>query len=165
MYLALLSAIRESHDSVYLTMAYFVPDDETRFALEEAARRGVDVQLILPGFSDSWVVLEAGRSYYGELLSAGVHISELHSALLHAKTAVIDDVWSTVGSTNLDGRSLLHNDELNTIVLGEDFGSATTAMFESDLQEAAHIDLSSWRERSVSHRFEEGVARLFARLL
>ena len=165
MYLALLSAIRESRQSVYVTMAYFVPDAEIRLALEQAARRGVDVQLILPGFSDSWVVLEAGRSYYDELLSAGVHISELHRALLHAKTAVIDDVWSTVGSTNLDWRSLLHNDELNTVVLGEDFGAATTAVFESDLQETWHIDRASWRGRGVGRRLEEGLARLFARLL
>jgi phosphatidylserine/phosphatidylglycerophosphate/cardiolipin synthase-like enzyme len=122
MYLALLAAIRESRQNVFVTMAYFVPDGRIRRALEGAARRGVDVELLLPGFSDSWVVLEAGRSYYAELLDAGVHIRELHGALLHAKTAVVDDVWTTVGSTNLDWRSLLYNDELNTIVLGEDFG-------------------------------------------
>lgn len=122
MYLILLAAIRESRQNVFVTMAYFVPDEKIRHALESAARRGVDVELVLPGFSDSWVVLEAGRSYYTELLDAGVHIREVHGAFLHAKTAVIDDVWSTVGSSNLDLRSLLYNDELNTIVLGEDFG-------------------------------------------
>jgi cardiolipin synthase len=165
MYLVLLSAIRESRQSVYVTMAYFVPDPEILRALEDAARRGVDVQLLLPSFTDSWVVHAAGRSYYGELLEAGVHISELRGALLHAKTAVIDDVWSTVGSTNLDWRSLLYNDELNTIVLGEDFGSATTAMFESDLRDTTHIDLASWQHRGVRERVKERVARLFAYLL
>jgi cardiolipin synthase A/B len=165
MYLALVAAIRESHRSVYITMAYFVPDDEIRDALEDAARRGVDVHLILPGFSDSWVVLEAGRSYYGELLAAGVHISELHGALLHAKTAVIDDVWTTVGSTNLDWRSLLYNDELNTIVVGADFGTAATAMFENDLHEATLVDPARWRERGVTPRVREGFARLFAYVL
>jgi len=165
MYLALLSAIRESRQSVYVTMAYFVPDPELRQALADAARRGVDVHLILPGFSDSWVVLEAGRSYYAELLAAGVHISELRGALLHAKTAVIDDVWSTVGSTNFDWRSLLYNDELNTIVLGEDFGSEATAMFEKDLQETTLIDPERWDDRGLTPRLKESVASLISRWL
>jgi len=162
MYLALLSAIRESRQSVYITMAYFVPDPEIRSALADAARRGVDVVLILPGFSDSWVVLHAGRSHYEELLSAGVQIYELRGALLHAKTAVIDGVWSTVGSTNLDWRSFLHNDELNTIVLGEDFGRATGAMFDTDRRDATRVDLARWQERGVGDRLKERAARLFA---
>ncbi|HTO68594.1 MAG TPA: phospholipase D-like domain-containing protein [Myxococcota bacterium] len=165
MYATLLSVIRESHRSVYITMAYFTPDPEILRALEDAARRGVDVQLILPGFSDSWVVLEAGRSYYGELLNAGVHISELHAALLHAKTAVVDDVWTTVGSSNLDWRSLLFNDELNTVVLGAEFGRAATAMFERDLRDAQRVDPAAWRDRGVGPRVEESVARLFAHML
>jgi cardiolipin synthase len=162
MYLALLAAIRESRQNVFVTMAYFVPDARIRHALEGAARRGVDVQLLLPGLSDSWVVLEAGRSYYAELLEAGVHIRELRGAMLHAKTAVIDDVWTTVGSTNLDVRSLLYNDELNTIVLGEGFGRSATALFEEDLQKAALVDPGRWRERGVEPRAKELVARLVA---
>jgi cardiolipin synthase A/B len=162
MYLALLAAIRESRQNVFVTMAYFVPDAKIRRALENAARRGVDVELLLPGFSDSWVVLEAGRSYYSELLEAGVHIREVRGALLHAKTAVVDDVWSTVGSTNLDLRSLLYNDELNTIVLGEDFGRATTALFEEDLQQAALVDPLTWRRRGPAPRAKELVARMVA---
>ena len=162
MYLGALSAIRESRQSVYVTMAYFVPDAEICDALEAAARRGVDVKLILPGFSDSWVVFEAGRSYYDELLSAGVQIYELRGALLHAKTAVVDGVLSTVGSTNLDWRSFLYNDELNTTVLGEDFGRATTAMFEADLRDATRIELARWRDRGVVERVKERTARLFA---
>jgi cardiolipin synthase len=161
-YLALLSAIRESRQSVYVTMAYFVPDPEMREALEAAARRGVDVKLILPGFSDSWVVFQAGRSYYDGLLRAGVQIYELRGALLHAKTAVVDDVWSTVGSTNLDWRSFVYNDELNTIVLGEDFGRATTRMFDTDLLDATRIDPASWRSRGVGERLKQRAARLFA---
>jgi cardiolipin synthase len=165
MYLALLAAIRESRQNVFVTMAYFVPDGRIRRALEGAARRGVDVELLLPGFSDSWVVLEAGRSYYAELLDAGVHIRELHGALLHAKTAVVDDVWTTVGSTNLDWRSLLYNDELNTIVLGEDFGRSATALFEEDLQQAALVDPVRWHRRGLAPRAKELVARLVARWL
>jgi len=137
-----------------------VPDGEILDALTEAARRGVAVTLLLPGFSDSWMVLQAGRSYYAELLSAGVGIYELRGALLHSKTAVIDGVWSTVGSTNLDWRSLLHNDELNTIVLGEDFGSDMKRMFDADLKDATPIDRASWEARGVIEKLKERSARL-----
>jgi cardiolipin synthase A/B len=164
-YLTLLSAIRESRQNVYLTMAYFVPDAEILGALEDAARRGVDVQLILPGFTDSWLVLDAGRSYYTELLEAGVQIYELHGALLHAKTAVIDGVWSTVGSTNLDRRSFQYNDELNTVVLGEDFGRATSAMFAADRKDAVKIEPARWGERGLGERAKQRLARLLAFLL
>jgi len=137
-----------------------VPDGEILDALTEAARRGVAVRLLLPGFSDSWIVLQAGRSHYAELLSAGVEIYELRDALLHSKTAVIDGVWSTVGSTNIDWRSLLHNDELNTIVLGEDFGSDMKTMFEADLQDATPIDRARWGDRGVIEKLKERSARL-----
>lgn len=159
-YLALLSAIRESMQSVDLTAAYFVPDGEILDALTEAARRGVAVRLLLPGFSDSWMVFQAGRSYYAELLSSGVEIYELRGALLHSKTAVIDGVWSTVGSSNMDWRSLLHNDELNTIVLGDDFASDMKRMFEADLQDATSIDRARWEARGVIEKLKERSARL-----
>lgn len=159
-YLALLSAISEARQSIYITVAYFVPNREIVDALTGAAHEGVDVELILPGFSDSWIVFHAGRSYYGELLAAGVEIYELRGALLHAKTAVIDDVWSTVGSTNMDWRSFLHNDELNTIVLGEEFGSAMTTMFEADRRDATRIDLSRWKTRGIGNQLREQVAKL-----
>jgi cardiolipin synthase A/B len=161
-YMALLSAIREARQTVHITMAYFVPDREMSKALTQAARHGVDVQLILPGFSDSWVAFHAGRSYYDELLAGGVKIYELRGALLHAKTAVIDDVWSTVGSTNLDWRSFVHNDELNTIVLGEDFGRAMNGMFEADRRDATRIDPERWKKRALAERLKERTARLFA---
>lgn len=162
MYLSLLSAIQESRQSVYITMAYFVPDAEIRRALADAARRGVEVKLVLPGFSDSWVVFHAGRAHYTELLSAGVEIYELRGALLHAKTAVIDGVWSTVGSTNLDWRSFLHNDELNTIVLGPEFGRASTRMFQADVRDTTRVDLTRWQDRGVADRVKEGTASLLA---
>jgi len=165
MYLALVAAIKEARQSVLVTMAYFVPDAEVRDALEDAARRGVDVELILPGFSDSRLVLAAGRSYYAELLDAGVRIHELRGALLHAKTAVIDGVWTTVGSTNLDWRSLLYNDELNTVVLGQSFGQEATVLFDSDLRNTAPIDPKGWEDRGLGPRIEEAFARLIARWL
>jgi cardiolipin synthase len=161
-YLALLSAIRESRQSVHVTMAYFVPDDEIMVALTDAARRGVDVKLILPSVSDWWIVFHAGRSHYDALLEGGVKIYELRGALLHAKTAVIDEVWSTVGSTNLDWRSFVHNDELNTVVLGEDFARAMEGMFDADLRDATRIERERWKQRPLGDRIKERAGRLFA---
>jgi len=95
-YVALLQENDAAQRSVHLTMAYFAPGTDMVAALANAARRGVDVSLVLPGRSDFTLVLHAGRSYYDELLSAGVRIHEMDQAVMHAKTAVIDGVLSTV---------------------------------------------------------------------
>ncbi len=160
-YVALLSAIAHAEKSVYLTMAYFVPDPQTIETLQDAARRGVDVKLILPGFSDFAAVFHAGRSHYADLLQAGVKIFEHRDALLHAKTAVIDGVWSTIGSTNMDWRSFLHNEEVNGVVLGEKFADEMQSMFERDLAGATPIDLARWEARGPILRMKEWGARLW----
>ena len=144
-----------------LTNAYFVPDPQLLAALEGAAARGVDVRLILPSETDSWLVFHAGRGYYGRLLRAGVKIYERRARVLHSKTALIDGVWSTVGSTNLDWRSFLHNHELNAVVLGSEFGAQVQAMFEADLAESDAISLETWKRRPLEMRFKEGFARLW----
>ena len=120
MYNTLVSAINSAETSIYLTNAYFAPDDVLLNALKEAVKRSVDVKIILPSKTDSGLIFNAGRSYYSELLNAGIEIYERTDALLHAKTALIDGVWSRIGSTNLDWRSFLHNDEVNAVVLGPD---------------------------------------------
>lgn len=160
MYLALLSAIRHARNSIYLSMAYFAPDPHIVAALKDAARRGVAVKLILPGFSDSLTVLHAGRSHYADLMSAGVLIFERRDAMLHAKTAVIDGVWSTVGSTNMDWRSFLHNDEVNAIVLGREFGAQMEHVFEEDLRGSTPIDPETWAERPLRFKASEFAARM-----
>lgn len=156
-----LSAMLHAERSIHLTMAYFVPDPQMIDALRNAARRGVDVVLVLPGVSDFWAVLEAGRSHYDELLEAGVKIHERRDALLHAKTAVIDGVWSTVGSTNLDWRSFLHNDEVNAVVLGESFGRQMETMFRADLGRAVPIEPEAWARRGLAARAREWLARMW----
>ena len=161
-YVDLLSAIKHAQRSVHITMAYFVPDRRTLRELKRAARRGVDVSLILPGFSDIWVTLEAGRSYYGELLKSGVNIYERRDALLHSKTMVIDGVWSAVGSSNMDLRSFLHNNEVNALVLGDDFGAQMEAMFQQDLAQSQKITLEEWRDRPFGQKFREWFSRLWA---
>jgi cardiolipin synthase len=154
-YATLLSAIASAETSVYITNAYFVPDPQLLVALEASAGRGVDVTLILPSSTDSWLVFHAGRSYYDRLLRAGVKIYERHGALLHAKTALIDGVWATVGSTNLDWRSFLHNHELNAVVLGQEFGRQVHAMFEEDLAQSDAVTLEQWKRRPLELRAKE----------
>ena len=165
MYATLISAIGSAETGVYLTNAYFVPDPQLLTALKDAAQRGVDVKIILPGHTDFWLVFHAGRSYYDELLRAGVKIYERRDALLHSKTALIDGVWSTVGSTNLDWRSFLHNDEVNAVILGQEFGTQMQAMFEKDLAASNPITLEQWNQRSLGMRLKELTARLWQRAL
>jgi len=164
-YLTLISAIGNSERRVYLTNAYFVPDQQLLKALTGAAGRGVDVKLVLPSHSDSQPTFHAGRSHYAGLLEGGVKIYERLGELLHSKTAVIDGVWSTVGSSNLDWRSALDNDEVNAVIIGREFGSQMEAMFAIDLAASRAIDLESWNSRSPWLRVRELVGRLLQRLL
>jgi len=164
-YLTLISAIGNAERQVYLTNAYFVPDPQLLKSLMDAAARGVDVKLILPSHSDSGMVFHAGRSHYSGLLDAGVKIYERQGALLHSKTALIDGVWSCVGSSNLDWRSALNNDEINAVVLGRDFARQMQAMFNKDLEASQTIDRESWHRRSLLLRVKELLARIWARLL
>ena len=160
-YATLISAIDAAQREVLLTNAYFVPDPQLRAALTAAVARGVDVKLVLPSRTDSALVFHAGRSYYDELLSAGVRLYERKNVVLHAKTALIDGVWSTVGSTNLDWRSFLHNQELNAVVLGAAFGQRMRAAFDADLAQSDEVTLAQWQQRSVDLRVKEMFARLW----
>jgi cardiolipin synthase len=160
-YVTLISAIRSAESSIYLTNAYFVPDPQFLQALKDAAQRGVDVKLILPSKTDSGLVFHAGRARYEELLEAGVKIYERQHNLLHTKAAVIDGVWSTIGSTNLDWRSFLHNDEANAAVIGAEFGAQMRAMFEADLAQSAEVTLERWRKRGLANRLKETASRIW----
>ena len=165
MYVTLLSAINSAETQIFLTNAYFVPDPQLLSALKDAVGRGVDVRLLLPEKTDSVMVFYASRSYYDELLSANVKIYQKQDALLHAKTAVVDGVWSTIGSTNLDWRSFTNNQEINAVVLGQGFGEQMQALFEKDLDSSKQISLEDWRNRSLSVRIKERAARFWARFL
>ena len=165
MYLTLISAIGNAEKHVSLTNAYFVPDRQLLKALTDAVARGVDVKLILPSHSDSNTTFHAGRSHYAHLLTAGVKIYERRGALLHSKSAIIDGVWSTVGSSNLDWRSALDNNEVNAVVLGREFARQMAAMFDADLAVSEPIDPERWARRPLVFRFKEFMARLWDRLL
>lgn len=164
-YLTLMSAFESAQKSIHITMAYFVPDPAFIEVLQSAARRGVDVVLVLPGFSDSSLVFHAGRSHYTDLLRAGVKIYERRDALLHAKTAVVDGVWSTVGSSNMDWRSFALNYEINAVVLGPEFAADMEALFQRDVADAVQITPEAWKERGLDDRFMESFSRMFERWL
>ena len=158
-YRALLGAIEGARYSVHVTASYFVPTRGLTRALTRAARRGVDVRLALPGVSDSWTSLAAGRSVYDRLLRAGVRIYERHNAMLHAKSVVIDGIWLTVGSSNMDWRSLLHNAEANVVVLDVTLAAEFEELFARDIAESREIRLAQWSARSWKSRAFEWVAR------
>jgi cardiolipin synthase len=160
-YATLMSAIGSAETSVRLTNAYFAPDPQLLDALEAAAARGVEVTLILPSQTDSWLVFHAGRNYYERLLRAGVHIYERRDVILHSKSALIDGVWATVGSTNLDWRSFLHNHELNAVVLGTEFGGQMQAMFDKDLAGSDPVTLDAWTRRPLHWHVYEWFARVW----
>lgn len=161
-YKAYILAIQQAQKSVHITTPYFVPDEQLIQALTDAARRGVDVKIVFPSVSDAPLVLHAGRSFYTELLTSGVRIFEMQIAILHAKTAVIDGVWSTVGSTNLDMRSFLHNHEINVVVLGAEFGQSMERAFAEDMRHTREVTLEKWRQRPLLDRVKEWSARSFA---
>ena len=165
LYVTFMSAISSAESAVHITMAYFVPDPQLVDALKDAAKRGVDVKLILPSRTDGWVVFHAGRSFYDDLLEAGVKIYERKNRLLHSKYAVIDEVWSTVGSSNMDWRSLLHNLELNAVVVGPEFGKRMEELFAKDLANSEEITLAKWRGRPLNDRAREAAARLWEYML
>ncbi len=120
----------------------------------------MDVKLVLPGVSDHGLVMHAGRSFYDELLANGVKIYQLQVAVLHAKSAVIDGKWSTVGSANIDRRSFLHNYELNVVVLDPGFGTEMESAFQEDLRDSKEVTLEQWRRRPLKDRLREFAARL-----
>lgn len=160
-YATLLSAIGNAESSVRLTNAYFAPDPQLLAALKAAVARGVEVSLILPAQTDSWLIFHTGRGYYEELLQAGVKIYLRRGVVLHSKTALIDGVWATVGSTNLDWRSFLHNRELNAVVLGAEFGAQIQAMFDKDLAQSDQLTVATWQARPLSMRAKEAFARVW----
>jgi cardiolipin synthase A/B len=160
-----VSAIIFSENSAHLANAYFVPDKQMIKALTDAGSRGVDVKMILPKTTDSWMALYAGRYYYADLLKSGVKIYQRRNAMLHAKTAVIDSIWSTVGSTNMDFWSFSRNDEVNSIILSRDFSAIMEKMFAKDLEESDEVKLEEWKERPLFPRLREWLAHLLAHWL
>ncbi|HET9395662.1 MAG TPA: phospholipase D-like domain-containing protein, partial [Nitrospiraceae bacterium] len=146
---------------LWICNSYFIPDERLRGAVIDRARSGVDVRILVPGnHTDAVPVQAAGRSYYEELLSAGVRIFEFQPSMMHAKTAVVDSAWSIVGSANLDERSMELNEENVLGVADRDFALAIERGVTEDLARSREILLEEWRKRSIFRRGMERVCKV-----
>ena len=155
-------SIVSARKSVYISSAYFVPDADTVRALEGAVRRGVDVRVIVPGeHTDVPIVRHAGRLAYSRLLRRGIRIFEYLPTMMHAKTMVVDGIWTTIGSTNFDNRSFRLNDEVNVNVFDTAVATQMEQMFFEDLARCEEITRRRWIRRPWLDKVKERVAGWF----
>ncbi len=161
-----LLAITAAQKSIQLSSSYFVPDELVRQALIEAIKRGVKVQIIVPGkYIDTETVRSASRGQWGDLLQAGVEIHEYQPTMYHCKVMVVDELMVSVGSTNFDDRSFRHNDEANVNVYDADFARRQIDIFQQDLQQSRRITYQAWLTRPLKEKLIEHTLALIAPLL
>ncbi len=158
-------AIAGARERVLITTPYFVPDRALVVALQMAALQGVDVHLLLPSRSNHVVTFYAGRSFYEELIEAGVHIHEYAPGMIHAKTLVVDGRIGLVGSANMDLRSFRLNFEVHALIADDDTARSLEEAFDKDLEQTTEVSLEHWQRRSAIMRVAEGASRLVSPLL
>jgi cardiolipin synthase len=158
MYTMFLLALASAQRSIHITNPYFVPDGKMVDTLIGATKRGVQVVLIIPGAIDHNLVRQASRSEFGKLLKNDVQIYEYRPALLHAKTMVVDGIWATVGSTNLDHRSFALNEELNVAIYDAETAQRLERVFDEDLSNSRRVMYRDWNNRGLASRFLELLA-------
>jgi cardiolipin synthase A/B len=164
-YNALLGSLRSAGSRVWITAGYFLPTAEQKAALIGAARRRVDVRLVVPSHNDSTAALAVQRYGYAELLKAGVQIYEREGVILHAKTVIVDESWSAVGSSNFDKRSVRFNDEVDVVVVGARTAEALARLFLADIRQARRIEAAAWRGRPWLQRVREWFWKPWEKLL
>jgi len=154
-------SIVSAEKSIWISNAYFVPDPDTLRALEGAVRRGVDVRVIVPGeHTDVPIVRQASRLFYERLLKHGIRVFEYQPTMMHAKTMVVDGIWSTIGSSNFDERSFRLNDEVNVNVYDEGIAARLEEMFREDLAHSEEIKEYKWLRRPRFQKIRERIASL-----
>ena len=163
--LSMRAAINGARSRILLATGYFVPAPDEWRLLAAAAARGVEVALLLPGYSDVQAAVHAARALYGPLLKAGVRIHEVQDAMLHAKVATIDGVMTVIGSSNFDWRSLRYNNEIDAVVLDADTAGSVESMLRGQIAAATPISYAGWRARSRREHALELAARLWKRLM
>jgi cardiolipin synthase len=163
MQLMMLLSINAAGKRIRIENSYFVPDQATRDALIAARKRGVDVQIIMPGAKiDDQVVRHASRAHWEELLKAGIRLYQFQPAMLHCKLLIIDDLWVSIGSSNMDNRSFRHNDEANLNVLDPNFAGQQASVFEEDKTHSREVIYDQWKHRSFGERLKNTLADLLS---
>jgi len=162
---AFFCAITSARESIYITSPYFMPNPQILTALTTAARSGVDVKIIIPKKSDSWAAQYATDSYIEELEQSGIQMYRYGKGFVHAKTLVIDDVFSSIGTANMDYRSFALNFEINALLYNKNVNNQMKRIFEEDLKECDEIEYERWLERGIRRKLQESFARLWAPLL
>lgn len=152
-----LEAIGRATRHIYLTHAYFIPDRIILKALLRAAARGVDVRILLPATSNHVLADWLSRGYYDQCLAGGIRLCLYQNAMVHAKTATVDGVWSTIGTANLDRLSLLGNFEVNVEIYNETFAEQMEQIFLRDISNTYELTLQQWRNRSFFKIFAEKI--------
>jgi len=154
-------AVERARERIWIANPYFLPPRSLRRALRRAARRGVDVRVLVPRWSDSAFVLRASQRAYAYFFRSGIRLFEWPGAMMHLKAAVIDGEWSTIGSYNIDPLSLLVNRELNIVLLGRSTGGRFESMFVNDFARAEELDSAGWRSRGLWRRLAEQLCAAF----
>lgn len=152
-----LEAINRATSRIWMTHAYFLPDQDLVDSLKDAARRGVDVRLLLPLKSNHIVADWISRGYFSQLLEAGVRIFRFRDAMVHAKTSTIDGSWSTVGTANIDRLSLQGNYEINVEVIDRGMAEALEQIFLTDQDNCLELTIGEWEARDLHRKFTEAV--------
>jgi cardiolipin synthase A/B len=150
-----MEAISRASHHIWMTHAYFIPDTDFVDAIEQAARRGVDVRILLPATSNHVVADWLSRGYYGEMLAAGVRIFRFQGAMVHAKTSTIDGRWSTVGTANIDRLSMTGNYEINVELIDASFAAEMERIYQTDLSNSVELTAATWAERGIHKKFTE----------
>ncbi len=158
-----LLALASAKRSVDITTPYFVPDESTLWAIEDARRRGVRIRMVVEGdITDAMPVKYASRHFYDRLLSDGVEMFEYQPTMMHTKTLIVDGIWSMFGSANFDNRSLELNDELNVAVSSRELAARLLQDFDKDVAVSRKLELTTWRERSFLMKTRERFWSAFA---
>lgn len=157
-----LRIIMQSKKYVYIESPYFMPNEAVRSALVTAAKSGVEIKIIIPLFSDDRIVLMSTYSYVKDLASAGIHFYFYKAGFIHSKLIVSDDKIVSLGSANMDFRSLEHNFETNVILYGDETAAIFRNIFERDMADSESFDMKRWKSRPFSMRIKESIARLFS---
>src|SRR6056297_2231952 len=162
---AYFKAIVDAKKECFITTPYFIPSQGIITALKQAALSGIDVRLLVPAKSDSWLLNSASNTYYFELLASGVKIFRYKKGFVHAKTLVIDNNLSIIGSANMDYRSFDYNFEVNAIIYDKDFHTLMKKQFLKDLEDSEQITLEEWESRPVRIKLKESIVRLLSPIL